>query len=169
MLVSQWEANARGVATITVNPNTRSTGEATININPARHTSKANASQLVGGQCQSASGRPMLEGQLQLMSTLIRDLQGQLQLALTLPDTSQRPTLVGEEDIIGTQQEKYNSDNSSQGQKDTRGSLIWSSKSQKTKIYVGETSEFHQGMNCLSALGVRGCPQLCGSDLDDQI
>ena len=33
-----------GVATISVNPNTRSTGAATISINPARHTSKANAS-----------------------------------------------------------------------------------------------------------------------------
>ena len=32
----------------------------------------------------------------------IRDLQGQLQLALTLPDTPQRPMPVGEEDIIGT-------------------------------------------------------------------
>ena len=30
-----------GVATISVNPNTRSTGAATISINPARHTSKA--------------------------------------------------------------------------------------------------------------------------------
>ena len=32
----------------------------------------------------------------------IWDLQGQLQLALTLPDTPQRPMPVGEEDIIGT-------------------------------------------------------------------
>ena len=37
-----------------------------------------------------------------LASTLIQDLQGQLQLALTLPDTPQRPMLVVEEDIIGT-------------------------------------------------------------------
>ena len=37
--------NARGVATVSTNPNTRSTGAATISINPARHTSKANASQ----------------------------------------------------------------------------------------------------------------------------
>ena len=34
----------QGVATISSNPNTRSTGAATISINPARHTSKANAS-----------------------------------------------------------------------------------------------------------------------------
>ena len=34
----------RGVATISVNPNTRSTGAATISINPVRHTSMANAS-----------------------------------------------------------------------------------------------------------------------------
>ena len=34
----------RGVATISVNSNKRSTGAATISINPARHTSKANAS-----------------------------------------------------------------------------------------------------------------------------
>ena len=34
----------RGVATICVNPNTRSTGAATVSINPARHTSMANAS-----------------------------------------------------------------------------------------------------------------------------
>ena len=47
-----------------------------------------------------------------LASTLTQDLQGQLQLALTLPDTPQRPMLVEEEDII---QIKYNSDNSSQG------------------------------------------------------
>ena len=33
----------RGVATISVNPNTRSTGAATISINSARHTSMANA------------------------------------------------------------------------------------------------------------------------------
>ena len=33
----------RRVATISVNPNTRSTGAATISINPARHTSKADA------------------------------------------------------------------------------------------------------------------------------
>ena len=33
-----------GVATISVNPNTRSTGAATISINPARHISKANVS-----------------------------------------------------------------------------------------------------------------------------
>ena len=32
------------VATISSNPNTRSTGAATISINPARHTSKVNAS-----------------------------------------------------------------------------------------------------------------------------
>ena len=32
--------NARGVATISNNPNTRSTGAATFSINPARHTSK---------------------------------------------------------------------------------------------------------------------------------
>ena len=32
----------------------------------------------------------------------IRDLQGQLQLALTLPDTPQRPMPVGEEDITDT-------------------------------------------------------------------
>ena len=31
----------QGVATISSNPNTRSTGAATISINPARHTSKA--------------------------------------------------------------------------------------------------------------------------------
>ena len=34
----------REVATISVNPNTRSTGAATISINPARHTFKATAS-----------------------------------------------------------------------------------------------------------------------------
>ena len=34
----------RGVATISVNTNTRSTGAATISIDPARHTSKANGS-----------------------------------------------------------------------------------------------------------------------------
>ena len=34
----------RGVATISANSNKRSTGAATISINPARHTSKANAS-----------------------------------------------------------------------------------------------------------------------------
>ena len=34
----------RGVVTISGDPNTRSTGAATISINPARHTSKANAS-----------------------------------------------------------------------------------------------------------------------------
>ena len=44
MLVSQCEASARVVATISVNPNTRSTGAATISIKTARHTSKANAS-----------------------------------------------------------------------------------------------------------------------------
>ena len=33
----------RGVAAISVNPNTRSTGAATISINSARHTSMANA------------------------------------------------------------------------------------------------------------------------------
>ena len=33
-----------GIATISVNPNTRSTGEAIISINPARHTSKTSAS-----------------------------------------------------------------------------------------------------------------------------
>ena len=32
----------------------------------------------------------------------IRDIQGQLQLALTLPDTPLRPMPVGEGDIIGT-------------------------------------------------------------------
>ena len=32
------------VATVSVNPNTRSTGAAAISINPGRHTSKANAS-----------------------------------------------------------------------------------------------------------------------------
>ena len=48
MLVSQWEANARGVATISINPNMRSTGPATISINPARHTSKANANERGG-------------------------------------------------------------------------------------------------------------------------
>ena len=37
-----------------------------------------------------------------LPSTLIQDLQGQLQLALTLPDTPQRPMPVGEEDITST-------------------------------------------------------------------
>ena len=51
---------------------------------------------------------------------------------------------VGEEDIIDTQQKKYNSDNSIQGEKDTSGSLIWSSKSQKTKTYIKETTECHQ-------------------------
>ena len=38
----------RGVATISVNPNTRSTGAATISINPARHTSKANEEYIIG-------------------------------------------------------------------------------------------------------------------------
>ena len=37
-----------GVATISVNPNTRSTGAATITINPARHTSKTNVIGRVG-------------------------------------------------------------------------------------------------------------------------
>ena len=37
-----------------------------------------------------------------LSSALIQDLPGQLQLALILPDTPQRPMLVGKEDIIGT-------------------------------------------------------------------
>ena len=32
----------------------------------------------------------------------MQDLQGQLQLALTLPETPQRSMLVVEEDIIGT-------------------------------------------------------------------
>ena len=32
----------------------------------------------------------------------MQDLQGQLQLPLTLLDTPQRPMLVGEQDIIGT-------------------------------------------------------------------
>ena len=85
------------------------------------------------------------EGQLQLASVIIRDLQGQLQLALTLPGTPQRPITMGEEVIIGPQQEKYNSENSGQSQKDPLGSLIWSSKSQKTKTYIRETSERHQG------------------------
>ena len=44
MLASQCEASARVVATISVNPNTRSTGAAKISIKTARHTSKANAS-----------------------------------------------------------------------------------------------------------------------------
>ena len=96
MLVSQqWEANARGVAKINVNPNARSTGAATISINSVRHTSKAHASGRAGHN---------------------RYLQ-----------------------------EKYRSDNSSQGQKDRLGSLIWSSKSQKTKTYIRETSDCHQG------------------------
>ena len=47
--------NARGVATISTNPNMRSTGAATISINPARHKSKDNDSQLVGGQCTRGS------------------------------------------------------------------------------------------------------------------
>ena len=34
----------RGVATISISPNTRSTGAATVSITPARHTSMANAS-----------------------------------------------------------------------------------------------------------------------------
>ena len=38
----------RGVATISANPNTRSTEAATISIKPARHTSKANASERGG-------------------------------------------------------------------------------------------------------------------------
>ena len=37
-----------GVATISVNPNARSTGAATISIDPARHTSKANVIERVG-------------------------------------------------------------------------------------------------------------------------
>ena len=37
-----------GVATIRVNPNARSTGAATISIDPARHTSKANVIERVG-------------------------------------------------------------------------------------------------------------------------
>ena len=41
-----YETNSSSdVATISVNPNTRSTGTDTISINPARHTSKANASE----------------------------------------------------------------------------------------------------------------------------
>ena len=47
--------NAWEIATISTNPNTTSTGAATISINPARHKSKANASQLVGGQCSRGS------------------------------------------------------------------------------------------------------------------
>ena len=63
-----------GVATISINPNTRSTGAARISTNPARHTLKANASW-----------------------------RGWYNKYLI---------------------KKYNSDNSSQGQKDTWGSLI---------------------------------------------
>ena len=73
----------------------RSTGAAAISINPARHTSKTNASGKGG----------------------------------------YNRYLVG----------KYNSENSSQDQKGMRGSLISSSKSQKTKIYIRETSECYQG------------------------
>ena len=39
ILIGVW-----GIATISVNPNTRSPGEAITSINPARHTSKASAS-----------------------------------------------------------------------------------------------------------------------------
>ena len=79
------------------------------------------------------------------MSTPNRRSTGAATISINLPDTPQRPMPVGEEDIIGTLWEKYNSENSSQGQKDTGGSLIWSSKSQKTKTHIRETSECHQG------------------------
>ena len=74
----------------------------------------------------------------------IWDLQGQLQLALNLPDTPQRPMSVGEEDITDTCRKNTIVTTVVRAKRNTWGSLIWSSKSQKTKTYIRETSECHQ-------------------------
>ena len=68
------------------------------------------------------------------MSAQIRDLQGQLQLSLTLPDTPQGPS------------EKDRNSESSQGETDMRKTKRkhLSSKCQKSKTHVRETGEHHQ-------------------------
>ena len=98
-----------------------------------------------------------VQGWLQLVSTQIRNLQGQLQFALTLPDTPPEGPM--------TEERRIKNSDSSQSENDMRKAKRkhLSSKCQKSKTYVRDTVENRQPAEEDELFLYGGC------DFDDQI